>query len=101
MKKIIVSLVIAFAAFAADPPAAAPAPELTKDQRLEIRELQLKITQMDSQRVQLESQYKEITTELKKQSEELSALVAKVTPKGYVMQADLKFTPEKKDEAKK
>ncbi len=102
MKAILLAcLILSASAFAAD------APTLTDAQKLAIRDIQVRVAQLDAQKARLESQYQEVSTALNKASDELAAEVAKATPPGYQIQADLKVLPlpkkddPKKDEAKK
>jgi len=60
-----------------------PGPALTTEQKLEIRDAQLKLEQLTQQKTALESQYKDVMVSGEKAVKALNDLIAKYTPKGY------------------
>lgn len=82
MKTLLVLLILSVSAFAADP-------VLTDSQKLKVRDAQVKI-------MALQDQLRQIQDAAKKASDDLDTIVKQVTPKGWVLQLDLKLLPEPK-----
>lgn len=91
MTKVWIALLLACAMIAAD---TAKAPTLTSDQKLKVRDAQVKVADLDRQRMALQEQFRQVQESLTKASDEFNAVIKEVTPKGYVLQMDLTLIPD-------
>lgn len=92
MKTLLAFLVLSVSALAADP-------VLTDSQKYQVRDAQIKVMTLQEQLHQAQAaanQLPQIQDAAKKASDDLDALIKKYTPKGWVLQLDLKLIPEPK-----
>jgi hypothetical protein len=82
VKTLLTVMLFSVSAFAADP-------VLTDSQKLKVRDAQIKV-------MALQDQLRQTQDAAKKASDDLDAIVKQVTPKGWLLQLDLKLLPEPK-----